>query len=177
VYAECEDLLTALCCFAVCVFRSANPIDPRSYRGWNGTAWATAWVNPYTDDQHDLNAGDHTCAVVPTAGTSAHPNPRQFSGDWMPPGWPSHVMLGWPEGSKNRVAYAFPDWAVGSAAPFTSWSQPQCACLQSVLHELILWCCYASTRVRAQALLLKCSVWYWPLTCRSGYHRVGPTSH
>lgn len=109
----------------VCVFRSANPADPRSFRGWNGTAWATRFVDPYTDSKHDLESGGHTCAVVPTAGSSAHPNPRKFGGDWMPSGWPSHVMLGWPEGAKNRVSYAFSDWASGSPAPFTAWSQPQ----------------------------------------------------
>lgn len=109
----------------VCVFRTADPSDPRSYRGWNGSAWATTWADPYTDDQHGHNTGDHACAVVPTAGSNAHPNPRQFSGDWMPLGWPTHVMLGWPEGSKNQVAYAFSDWDLSSAEPFTSWSTPQ----------------------------------------------------
>jgi hypothetical protein len=158
--------------FAVCVFRSPNPSDPKSYRGWNGTAWATTWVNPYTDDQHDLDVGDHTCAVVATAGTSAHPNPRQFSGDWIPPGWPSHVMLGWPEGSKNQVAYAFSDWAVDSTAPFTSWSQPQCAFLQSLLHEIE----FEMLLGGYSCMCLSYSAWYRP-TNRSGHHRVGPTGH
>ena len=119
----------------VCAFRTRDPWNPRSFRGWNGSHWAASWVDPYTATPHELATGDHTCAVVGT-GTphNGHPNPRKFAGSWMPQGgWPSHVMLGWPEGSENVVSYAFPGWVAGSPAPFTAWEPAQ-------LLDITGWC-------------------------------------
>ena len=30
--------------------------------------------------------------------------------------WPSHIMLGWPEGHINQVGYSFPAWPAAEAA-------------------------------------------------------------
>ena len=61
-HACCSTLLVIGACFlfligsgplgtvgnGTCVFRTANPLIPDSYRGWNGTHWSTTWINPYT---------------------------------------------------------------------------------------------------------------------------------
>jgi len=107
----------------VCAFRTPNIFDPRAFRGWNGSAWAVTWVDPYTASPQELTTGDHTCAVI-GAGTS-HPNMRRFAGDWRPTDWPSHILLGWPEGAKNKLSYSFPAWGSKSDAAFTQWSTAQ----------------------------------------------------
>ena len=102
-------------------------------------------MDPYTTSTHDLSHGDHTCAVIDTGVKgNAHPNPRKFAGAWMPDGWPSHVMLGWPETLENVVAYAFPAWERGSAEAFTSWKPAQ-------LLDITGWC--PPSVCRGQALM------------------------
>jgi hypothetical protein len=93
------------------------------FRGWNGSAWSVTWVDPYTAPSGTLSSG-HVCAVVDTGIVgNGHPNPRTFSGAWRPDGWPSHVMLGWPEGTTNQVGYAFPGWQRNGDAAFTQWQK------------------------------------------------------
>jgi len=109
----------------VCAFRTDDVFDPRAFRGWNGTAWATTWVDPYTTDPSTLDLG-HSCAVVDTGfAGNGHPSVRTFAGDWRPMDWPTHVMTGWPEGKPNHVAYAYPAWRPGSPAAFTAWDAAQ----------------------------------------------------
>ena len=31
----------------VCTFRTLDVRNPRSFRGWNGSAWSAKWVDPY----------------------------------------------------------------------------------------------------------------------------------
>lgn len=111
----------------VCAFRSDDIFDPRSFRGWNGSAWTTTWVDPYTASADDLATGDHTCAVIQAGFKgNGHPNMRKFAGDWRPEGWPSDIMLGWPEaGKSNKLAYAYPAWTFGSDSKYTEWSDAQ----------------------------------------------------
>eukprot|EP01047_Picozoa_sp_COSAG01_P011521 COSAG01_NODE_505_length_16132_cov_49.751528_8_plen_436_part_00 len=113
-----------------CVVRTADPFDPSSFRGWNGTSWGTRWANPYSvppPTSADLQL--RTCAAVDQGGdTSAHINPKRFAGRLAQiEGWPSHVLLAWPKGkSRPRVAYSFPasSGAPDGPAPFTAWESP-----------------------------------------------------
>lgn len=113
----------------VCAWRSRDPRDPASFRGWNGTAWSTEWVDPYRTGPIDpAQLWRHTCASIDTGGDgSAHPDPKVFAGAWRPAGWPTHVMLGWPSSLTETVSYAFLDGsaAPGTPAPFTAWATAQ----------------------------------------------------
>jgi hypothetical protein len=113
-----------------CVLRTANPSDPSSYRGWDGTGWGTEWADPYeVPPSTPADLKRRTCAAVDQGGdTSAHINPRRFAGSLTEiSGWPSHVLLAWPSGKKvPRVAYSFPapSGAADGVAPFTAWDAP-----------------------------------------------------
>jgi hypothetical protein len=107
-----------------CAWRTKNLNDPGAYRGWNGSGWHTTWIDPYQTPGRD---GDHSCLPIDT-GTqhNAHASVRTFAGgSWRPEGWPSHLMMGWPEGTTDTVGYSFPAWETGSAAPFTEWAPAQ----------------------------------------------------
>eukprot|EP01063_Lacrimia_lanifica_P020062 TRINITY_DN27416_c0_g1_i1.p1 TRINITY_DN27416_c0_g1~~TRINITY_DN27416_c0_g1_i1.p1 ORF type:complete len:553 (+),score=38.56 TRINITY_DN27416_c0_g1_i1:52-1710(+) len=106
-----------------CTFRTRWPADPSTYRGWNGTAWATVWVDPY-DVPQPIPAADlykYECALATHSDRSAHPSPRVFAPDTAAahPEWPSAVMFGWPEEMSNVMSYSFPE--EGTGAPFTAW--------------------------------------------------------
>jgi hypothetical protein len=122
-----------------CAWRTDDLNDPAAFRGWDGSGWNTTWIDPYdtraaqaqmpgSDDDGGGGGDDHTCLPIDT-GTprNGHASVRTFAGrGWRPAGWPSHLMLGWPEGTRNRVGYAFPAWAAGSDdAPFTQWGAAQ----------------------------------------------------
>jgi len=115
----------------VCAFRTNDLSDPKAFRGWNGTHWATTWVNPYkAASPQDLAAGDHTCTVISTGlDRNGHPSVREFGGSLARlPGWPTHLMLGWPEGGRRKVSYAFPAWqnaaSAATAATTAGLAQP-----------------------------------------------------
>lgn len=118
-----------------CAWRTRDVTDPGAYRGWNGSGWHTTWIDPYTTSE----AGDHVCAPIDTgtAGNS-HASVRTFEGADWPAGWPSHLMLGWPDSIASTVGYAFPGWKTAkggssdrpgdiaaSAEPFTTWDAAQ----------------------------------------------------
>ena len=52
----------------------------------------------------------HILQSQPTPGGkgNGHPQMRELAGEWRAEGWPSHVMLGWPEGGGQKIAYAYP---------------------------------------------------------------------
>jgi len=109
----------------ICTWRTRDPLDPTSYRGWNGTGWTTVWVNPYQHkDIPEEELWMYTCKSIDTGAPTKHANPRRFAGDWRPKDWPSHVMLGWPESHRNKLSYSFPSevGTPGGAAPFTDWT-------------------------------------------------------
>ena len=124
-----------------CAWRTTDLADPRAFRGWNGTHWATTWIDPYADP---ATGGDHTCLPVETGiDGNSHASVRTFAGpSWRPEGWPSHVMLGWTEGKRNAVGYSFPAWkesggAGATAAPFTQWTEGQYLSIDDwIPHEL-----------------------------------------
>lgn len=109
----------------VCVWRTANVFDPGAYRAWNGSGWGAATVDPYTHKVPASEEARYTCANINVgAAGGMHPNPKRFAGAWRPAGWPTHVLLNWPEGQENVVSYSFPT-AAGAAdgpAPFTDWA-------------------------------------------------------
>jgi len=122
-----------------CVFRSAAPLDPASYRGWNGSEWSTTWVDPYTTAVPTESLWRHTCANIDVGGVgkgdagSTHWNPKRLvstpTGDDST-AWPSHVMTGlpWQGGARGaRVSYTFlgAEGAADGPAPFTAWAEPQ----------------------------------------------------
>lgn len=96
-----------------CLWRTRDPTDASVYRGWNGSAWGTEWVDPYRVDIRPADLWRYTCAAVkvPSAATVGHLSPRKFARtaggrqSW-PSGWASHVLLGWPEGRSNQVSYS-----------------------------------------------------------------------
>jgi hypothetical protein len=48
-----------------CLMRTNNLADPNSWRAWNGTSFATTFIDPYTDDS---NPAEHLCqGVLPPA--------------------------------------------------------------------------------------------------------------
>lgn len=109
-----------------CAWRSDDLADSASFRGWNGSGWHTTWIDPYTTTPAGA-AGDHTCLPIDTGNyRNAHASVRTFAGKgWRPESWPSHLMLGWPEGTRDMVGYSFPGWDAGSPAPFTQWRPAQ----------------------------------------------------
>jgi hypothetical protein len=128
----------------VCTWRTPDPFDASSYRGWNGSAWSTRWLDPYTVDSAVLAPSElwrYTCATIDTGGDgSSHPQPRKFAqaspGEWIPTDWPSHVMVGWPGGRLGNGSKAPPysisyslgpakPANVGGSAPFTAWAPSQ----------------------------------------------------
>ncbi len=112
-----------------CTFRTRTPAEPTSYRGWNGTAWATRWVDPYNFSRPvpEDELWQYECALAETHDESAHPSPRFLAQGVRQrrPDWPKAVMLGWPEGRVNTVSYSFPKRKGGQhaaeTAPFTAW--------------------------------------------------------
>lgn len=110
-----------------CVFRTDDPTNPSTFRGWNGSSWSTSWINPY---EHPATPPDqlwqHTCAAVDLGTTRtrnvAHLNPKKFAGSILKyPGWPTHVMTGL---AGSETFYYFPNEnaSVDGPAPFTSWT-------------------------------------------------------
>jgi hypothetical protein len=50
-----------------CMFRSANPSDPASYRGWDGSNFTVKWQSPYTAAAGDDSVGPAgVCSTLPT---------------------------------------------------------------------------------------------------------------
>jgi hypothetical protein len=108
-----------------CVFRTADPTDPTTYRGWNGSAWATEWADPYTTPTAEPDLWQRTCADVKLHGNNQanHINPKRFAGPLTAiEGWPTHVMSGL---SGDKTSYYFPSasGAAAGAAPFTAWDE------------------------------------------------------
>ena len=107
-----------------CVFRTRDPGDPASLRGWNGSAWSTQWVNPYVEATPADELWRRTCADVGGVATARHPghfHAKKFAGALASiEGWPTHVLTGL---GGEKTFYFFPDaaGAAGGAAPFTSW--------------------------------------------------------
>lgn len=108
-----------------CVFRTPDPRDPTSLRGWNGTDWSTTWVDPYVEPSippEDL--WRHTCASIDLGdrSDSGHVNPKKFVGPLTNiQGWPTHVMTGL-QGEKFTYFYPNNSRDAGDAAVFTAWS-------------------------------------------------------
>lgn len=112
----------------ICQWRTSDLHDPSAYRLWNGTGFDVEVVNPYTVPPikpEDLVK--YTCKELDLGFRTSHVNPKRIADSWRPSGFPSHVLLAWPEGgAPNQVAYSFlPDGALDSPAPFTSWSAAQ----------------------------------------------------
>jgi hypothetical protein len=107
-----------------CVFRTQDPDDPTSLRGWNGSAWSTQWVNPYEVDTAADELWKHTCANIHLEPggqnmPASHLHVKKFAGELAKiSGWPTHVMSGL-TGGAGGAAYFFP---VKGAAPFTAWT-------------------------------------------------------
>ena len=101
-----------------------------SYRGWNGSAWNTRSIDPYTTPPTPpQELWQHTCHAVDQASNRAsHLNPKKFASELSSiPGWPTHVVTGLPPGkSTARTSYLFPSFAGSAegAAPFTAWEVP-----------------------------------------------------
>ena len=113
-----------------CVFRSNNPTNPATYRGWNGSAWSTTWINPYTAPAVPADRlWEHTCASVrqgttdKAAKSAAHLNPKKFAGELTAvEGWPTHTMTGLPPGKLSAATtYYFPNTTDWGDAPFSNW--------------------------------------------------------
>jgi hypothetical protein len=108
-----------------CVFRTSDPTNPASYRGWNGSEWSTEWVNPYEEHTPESELWRRTCKAVEQGSSRAnHLNPKKFAGELAGiEGWPTHVMTGLPPGKKGTTSYFFPtaNGATNGSAPFTSW--------------------------------------------------------
>ena len=114
----------------ICAFRTHDLSDPRAFRGWNGSEWSVEWADAFTTPPSVLASGQRVCAPLqPTPGGkgNGHPQMRELAGDWRPDGWPSHIMLGWPEGGGQKIAYAYPETEPGSAnsesGAFTRWTE------------------------------------------------------
>ena len=115
-----------------CVFRTRDPMgDPASLRGWNGSAWSTRWVNPYTEATPADELWRRTCANVNLSsagdappkhfGSVGHLHAKKFGGPLAAiEGWPTHVLSGL---AGEKTFYFFPDGAgaAAGAAPLTSW--------------------------------------------------------
>ena len=123
-----------------CVYRTPTPLDPASFRGWNGSAWSTVWVDPATTAVEPGDLWRHTCANIDVGGVgigdggSSHWNPKRLISAGGK--WPSHVMTGLPgQGHGARVSYAFPaaEGAVDGPAAFTAWTPPAYLDLQDWL--------------------------------------------
>eukprot|EP00947_MAST-08B_sp_MAST-8B-sp1_P001548 g1548.t1 len=76
----------------ICAWRAQDPTDQASFRGWNGSAWASRWINPYAplssspspSTEPSLPPPDdlwkYTCATIDTGGDgSSHPNLKEFA--------------------------------------------------------------------------------------------------
>jgi hypothetical protein len=73
----------------VCTWRSRNPTDASTFRGWNGSAWSTTWVNPYKHPVAEQNLWRHTCATIDTGeltapSTAIDPDPHTNTDLYLP---------------------------------------------------------------------------------------------
>ena len=107
-----------------CAVRSATPSVPDSWVGYNGSAWATHWVDPY---RTNTSADSALCA--PVTGDSdgvSHPSPRRLVG--FASSWPSFVLFGDGAGVDGHagVTYRF-SWEGDFARAITRWGAPQTA--------------------------------------------------
>ena len=57
-----------------CVFRTPTPLDPASFRGWNGSAWSTVWVDPAATAVEPGDLWRHTCANIDVGGVGMGPS-------------------------------------------------------------------------------------------------------
>ena len=115
----------------VCAFRvPADSVgDPKAFRGWTGTGWNKQFKDPY------IATATQVCKpIVAGFEGNAHPQLRRLTGKALierqrKDGWPTHLMLGWPENVKGtEFAYAYPkNWRGNNQsaeeAPFTEWTE------------------------------------------------------
>ena len=63
-----------------CAIRTANILDPSSWRGWDGKSFSVTFVDPYKGPVPDPEA--HVCAPVPyldySTGINYHPASHLF---------------------------------------------------------------------------------------------------
>eukprot|EP01046_Picozoa_sp_COSAG06_P032674 COSAG06_NODE_3283_length_5558_cov_2.577761_6_plen_601_part_00 len=118
-----------------CVFRARDLGDPSGFRGWNGTAWSTSWVDPYKVSTPSDQLWRRTCQSISlssaqeeeeeegTPVSASHLHVKKFAGELTDiAGWPTHVMSGLLPGA-GGAAYFFPSEAgsVRGPAPFSAW--------------------------------------------------------
>jgi hypothetical protein len=101
-----------------CAIRTANILDPSSWRGWDGKDFTVAFVDPYRSAVENPRA--HVCVTVPyldyTTGINYHPTSRLF------------VATLWNQGS---AAWG-PEGIYFTTSPdFIHWSKPELAMTQN----------------------------------------------
>eukprot|EP00038_Savillea_parva_P029878 m.74087 g.74087 ORF g.74087 m.74087 type:complete len:431 (-) comp8885_c0_seq2:79-1371(-) len=47
-----------------CVMRTDSLVDPRSWRGWDGSAFTIPFASPYASDSHGYDPAKHACTVL-----------------------------------------------------------------------------------------------------------------
>jgi hypothetical protein len=101
-----------------CAIRTANILDPSSWRGWDGKDFTVTFVDPYRGAV--ANPAAHVCALVPYLGYSTGINYHQAS----------HLFVAtlWNQGSASWG----PQGVYFTTSPdFIHWSKPELAMTQN----------------------------------------------
>lgn len=103
---------------ATCAMRSANILDPASWRGWDGKDFTVTFVDPYRGPV--ANPSAHVCAPVPyldyAGGINYHPVSQRF------------IAVLWNQGSASWG----PEGVYFTTSPdFIHWSAPVLALTQN----------------------------------------------
>ena len=113
---------------ANCAFRSASPLDPSSYRLWNGSAFAVEALNPYAKPMPAGSKAGLCAGVTNFSGTDggsdlvSHPSPRRMVG--FGEGWPSFILFGDESAAApGAVSYRF-SHKRDFASAVTTWTHP-----------------------------------------------------
>lgn len=109
--------------------RTANLSDPTSWRGWNGSSFTVAFVNPYVAGWGS-SSSSHVCAVLedplpPARGLprGAHHQPTVNQGLVWNVETAEFIAVLWNTGHDPAIADGAP-FAVATSKDLISWSEP-----------------------------------------------------
>jgi hypothetical protein len=100
-----------------CLFRSATPLDPASWRAWDGVGFGASFVDPYGGPVSNLSA--HVCRPVNSQMLHVNLGWSTFFGKWISSGFGSYLF---PNGTRINCCGAF---LYSVSDDLINWDTPQ----------------------------------------------------
>jgi hypothetical protein len=109
--------------FGVCLFRTADPHKPESWRAWDGKAFTIAYSDPYTSDKPRLRQACQPITSFPaTVGAVVRHRP---SGQWL-------AVF---QASADKRYLPLPGIYYATAKDLTRWSTPRLLIAGTTLYD------------------------------------------